>query len=197
MATKKKSASKSAKKHRRDPNAATALLVRQHRKVEATFKKIETGKGDRTALVSELASDLAAHMHIEQEIFYPAVRRLDNDTILESFEEHAGAETALQRLLSVDPDDETFDAKVSVLKELIEHHVEEEESSLFPTVDRKLTADENRSLGEHMREVFGEVVKRGYEAALPQRPESKTSADVAEQRVLSQGNGDWHGRVGM
>lgn len=158
------------------------------------FKKIESGKGDQQELVTELASDLAAHMHIEQEIFYPAVRRIDNDHVLEGFEEHAGAETALQRLVATDPEDETFDAKVSVLKELIRHHVEEEEKSLFPKVDKKLSADENQELADRMKEVFERVLERGYEETLPREVGPRTSADIAERRVLSEGNGEWrHG----
>jgi hemerythrin superfamily protein len=163
---------------------ATNLLKKQHRKVEATFKKLANGKGDAPALLTELACDLAAHMKIEQDIFYPAVKSIDEDVVLESFEEHALAEIALKRLLSTPPDDDTFIPKVTTLKELILHHVEEEEEELFPKVEKKLGADRNAELGKQMKALFEQTVEAGYEAALPRG--SRTSADIAERRVLRQ-----------
>ena len=56
---------------------ATTLLERQHRKVKAIFKKLESGRSDPGPLLTELCNDLAAHMAIEQELFYPAIRHLD------------------------------------------------------------------------------------------------------------------------
>jgi len=167
---------------KRRSNSATALLQQQHRKVETIFKELESGKEDPEPLVTELASDLAAHMHIEQELFYPRVREIDRDLVLESFEEHALAEIALKRLLTTDPDDEEFQARVSTLKNLIGHHVEEEEEALFPKVDEELAVDENASLGKQMKIVFEDMVKRGYAAALSEG--DGTTADRAERRVL-------------
>ena len=91
---------------------ATALLEKQHRKVEATFKKIKSEKASLAPLLEELANDLAAHMTIEQELFYPAVQGVDPDMVSESFEEHAIAELALKRLLATSPDSEQFKARV-------------------------------------------------------------------------------------
>jgi hypothetical protein len=71
--------------------SATALLKSQHRKVEGVFKKLEGGRGNVRPLLTELANDLAGHMAIEREIFYPAVRRIDEDLIFESFEAANGA----------------------------------------------------------------------------------------------------------
>ena len=73
---------------------ATSLLEKQHRKVESLFKKL-SGKSASTELVEELASNLAAHMAIEQDIFYPAVKDIDEELVSESFEEHALAEVAI------------------------------------------------------------------------------------------------------
>jgi hemerythrin-like domain-containing protein len=151
---------------------ATALLEHQHRKVEATFKRLEAGKGDAQGLVVALANDLAAHMVIEQEIFYPAVKAVDKDLVLESYEEHAIAQYALKRLLETKPTAESFHARVTALKELIEHHVEEEESDLFPKVDKKL-GDEVDLLGKKMKARFDEVVEDGYASALATASKSK------------------------
>jgi iron-sulfur cluster repair protein YtfE (RIC family) len=166
---------------------ATSLLEKQHRKVEGIFKKLEGGKGDAPALLRELADNLAAHMAIEQQIFYPAVRALDEDVISESFEEHAVAELALKRLLATPPTAPSFKAKVTTLKELIEHHVEEEEEELFPTVEKKVDDQELLELGKRMKTTFESALEQGFEALVP-KSMSATSAD-ATNRPSSKKNG--------
>src|SRR5262245_45506976 len=96
---------------------ATDLLSQQHRKVKALFKKLEKGRGEAPALLAELATDLAAHMAIEHELFYPAVIDIDETMVHESFEEHALGEIALKRLLAANPEDEGFQAKVTAVRE--------------------------------------------------------------------------------
>lgn len=145
---------------------ATDLLESQHRKVEATFKKLEGGRSNTAALLTELATDLAAHMVIEQELFYPVAREIKEGLVLESYEEHALAEFELKRLLKTDPEDVTFQAKLTTLKELIKHHVDEEEKELFPKVEKALPAEELKALGKRMKARFNEVVEIGYEAVL-------------------------------
>jgi iron-sulfur cluster repair protein YtfE (RIC family) len=81
---------------------ATDLLAQQHKKAKALFKSSEHGRADTKALLTELANDLAAHMLIEHELFYPAVIALDQHVIEEAFEEHALGEIALKRLLTAD-----------------------------------------------------------------------------------------------
>ena len=161
---------------------ATALLENQHRKVEALFKKLENGRSDPVATLEELANSLAAHMAIEQEIFYPKVKELDSDVINESYEEHAVAELALKRLLMTDPAEEAFMARVTTLKELIEHHVQEEEEELFPTVEKKIDEDELNQLGKAMKARFDEVVEAGFAAAVP-KGMAKTSSDVSKKEI--------------
>jgi len=91
---------------------ATSLLGKQHRKVLAALKKLAAGRAEAGPLLAEIATELTAHMTIEQDIFYPAVREVDKDMVLESFEEHAIAELALKRLLASAPNDQAFTAKV-------------------------------------------------------------------------------------
>jgi hemerythrin-like domain-containing protein len=160
---------------------ATSLLEDQHRKVEALFEKLESGGADR-AVLDELANSLAAHMAIEQDIFYPAIKEVDSDLVNESFEEHSIAEVALKRLLATDSDDDSFEARVTALKELIEHHVEEEEEELFPAVEKALSAETLEKLGKVMSRRFEEVLSAGFESAVPQGF-NKTSADVAIDRI--------------
>ncbi|HVU02761.1 MAG TPA: hemerythrin domain-containing protein [Polyangiaceae bacterium] len=169
---------------------ATSLLAKQHKKVKSLFKKLESGKGDRQDL-NELANDLGAHMAIEQQIFYPAVRKVDSDLVGESFEEHALAEIALKRLLAVSMDAEAWKARLVVLKELILHHVEEEEGELFPRVERALGDQALNDLGRRMKPMFDECVERGFESLVP-RGNGTTSADVVARRgapLRARGNG--------
>lgn len=161
---------------------ATKLLEKQHRKVETILKKLERGNAAAEELVAELANNLAAHMAIEQEIFYPAIQSVDRKLILESFEEHALAEVSLKRLLATDPEADEFKARVTALRELIQHHVEEEESDLFPKVEKALGEDKLAQLGTQMKRRFAEVLDEGFEAAVP-RGFAKTSADVSRKML--------------
>ena len=154
---------------------ATDLLKQQHRNVEALFAKIEAGEPE---LLKDLASALAAHMTIEHEFFYPQSRGVDEDAILEAFEEHSIAEVALKRALVTDAEDDSFDARVKVLKELIEHHVEEEEGELFPQVEKDIDSADLEAMGAKMASRFEEVLAQGYAATLPDNFE-ETSADIA------------------
>jgi iron-sulfur cluster repair protein YtfE (RIC family) len=159
---------------------ATKLLEKQHRKVEQIFEKLEGDSPDAETLLTELANDLAAHMTIEQEVFYPAIQNIDRKQVFESYEEHALAEVALKRLLAADPEAEEFKARVTALKELIEHHVKEEEEELFPKVEKELDEEKLKELGTQMQEQFEKVVKSGYESAVP-RGFAKTSSDVSKK----------------
>jgi hemerythrin-like domain-containing protein len=161
---------------------AISLLESQHRKVEALFKKLEGGRSDPQAVLDELANSLAAHMAIEHEFFYPGVKELAEDTVNESYEEHSLAEVALKRLLATGPDDEAFDARVTALKELIAHHVEEEEEELFPKVQKALSDGTLNEMGKVMKRRFQEVFANGFEATVP-RGMNKTSADVDKKKM--------------
>jgi iron-sulfur cluster repair protein YtfE (RIC family) len=171
---------------------ATSLLKKQHRKVEATFKKILAAAGTvkATPLVTELATDLASHMVIEQEIFYPAVIAVKKDLILESFEEHACAQFELTRLLQTSAKDESFKARVTTLKELIQHHVEEEEDDLFPKVDKALGTEKLVALAARMQARFDELVEAGYASALT-KAKAEQPKPLAE-KVKASRNGARH-----
>ncbi len=166
---------------------ATDLLKKQHRAVEQLLSKLEKGRGGLSALADELANALAAHMTIEQEILYPAVKEIAPELIAESFEEHAIAELELKRLLLTKPSEkETFHARVICLKELISHHVKEEEEELFPKLEKKLGDEKLRELGKEMKELYSESLESGYAALLP-KSMSRTSADKRPRRVPSLG----------
>lgn len=141
---------------------ATELLTQQHRKVAAAFEAVaEAPKAERKAMFAEIELDLLGHMVIEEKIFYPtASERLeDEDLLAEAYEEHAIARFALGRVKESFRDDLTFKARVKVVKELIEHHVEEEESELFPQCEKKF-GSELEQLGAQMEEEF-EALRSG------------------------------------
>ena len=143
---------------------AVDLLESQHREVEKLFTQIEKAKGkrDKATLFAQLADDLAMHATIEEQHFYPAVRaKRTEDILLESLEEHLGIKRVLADLLEVEAGDETFDAKIKVLKEQVEHHVEEEESDLFPKSKKVLDAKEMADLGAAMEQAQRRIEKRG------------------------------------
>jgi hemerythrin superfamily protein len=144
---------------------ATDLLKKQHRQVKGLFKqleKTETGRGRRD-LMERIAQALKMHTQIEEEIFYPAVAEIGSqkarEMTMEAFEEHHVVDLVLAELPKVDPEDERFEAKMTVLMELVEHHVEEEEKEMFKLA-QKLGNDELKALGERMEEMAGRVGQR-------------------------------------
>lgn len=109
---------------------AVALLKADHRKVAGLFEKFEAAKGaaSKRKLVEEICTELCVHTTIEEEIFYPACKgEVEKDILDEAYVEHDGAKTLLAELIEASPSDAFYDAKVHVLAEMIEHHVEEEE----------------------------------------------------------------------
>ncbi len=109
---------------------AVALLKADHRKVEALFAKFEKAKDGKTkkALATEICTELTVHATIEEEIFYPACRdAVEEDLRTEAYVEHDGAKVLIAELANSDPDNEFYDAKMTVLSEQIKHHVKEEE----------------------------------------------------------------------
>jgi hemerythrin-like domain-containing protein len=103
--------------------------------------------------MSQIIQKLTVHSTIEEEIFYPAVRSLGSqkaeDTILEALEEHHVVKLVLEELPEIDPEDEHFSAKMTVLSELVEHHADEEEDEMF-TLAAKLGDGELETLGMRM-----------------------------------------------
>jgi len=149
---------------------ATDLLKKQHKEVKAFFKKIESTENtrERRRLMSEIVTALEGHTVIEEEMFYPAVRGLETqkaeEMVMEAFEEHHVVKLVLAELPQLDPDDERFEAKMTVLSELVEHHADEEEKEMFKLAN-KLGKDELEALGEQMEQRFEAVVSQKRRAA--------------------------------
>jgi hemerythrin superfamily protein len=118
---------------------AVEVLMADHHRVAKLFAEFDALKEDgsdeaKSALVAQICQELTVHTAIEEEIFYPAVRKAieDDELMDEALVEHAGAKELIAQLKMADPDDDLYDAKVTVLGEQIDHHVQEEEGSMFP-----------------------------------------------------------------
>ena len=139
---------------------ATTLLKRDHETVKGLFRQYEAA-GDRAYetkknLFLTIKGELETHMDIEETIFYPAVKNIHDEDIKaevrEADEEHHVVKVLLGEISRMQPEDEQYDAKVTVLKENIEHHVKEEEGEMFPDAAKRLTAASLEQLGEEMEE---------------------------------------------
>ena len=141
----------------RESADALALLTDDHEHVKALFEQYE-GLGERAhatkkKLAAQICSELTKHTTIEEEIFYPAVRASGKDKeelVDEAVVEHASAKDLIAQILDMEPTEELFDAKIKVLSELIDHHVQEEEKEMFAKA-RKSGLDLN-DLGRQMAE---------------------------------------------
>ena len=130
-------------------NAATKtdaieLLTADHRNVEKLFKQYdelvenEGTYNEKEALAATICAELTVHAQVEEEIFYPAARDIldEEELVDEAVVEHASAKDLIAQLADMSPDDDLYDAKIKVLGELIEHHVEEEEDEMFPKLKK-------------------------------------------------------------
>ena len=130
---------------------AIELLIHQHREVDELFEQLEntSQKSYRTKekIAQKIAEKVLFHTNLEQKIFYPEAREFMPGMVLESLEEHDIIKVSLKRLLGTKSNDLTFQAKTTVLKELIEHHVKEEENELFPQMREQCKQDELKDLG--------------------------------------------------
>jgi iron-sulfur cluster repair protein YtfE (RIC family) len=141
---------------------AFTLLKADHKKVAGILEKIdettERAVKTREELFTQLKTELDIHTRIEETIFYPALKDAEEtrDITLEAFEEHKVVKTLLGELESLGKDKEEWTAKFTVLKENIEHHVEEEEGEMFPKARKVLGEDGAETLGTRMEKAKGE-----------------------------------------
>jgi hemerythrin superfamily protein len=160
----RKSSSSGRKSNGSSENDAIVQLTEDHARVKKLFKqyekmaKDEAEASERQELAATICAELTAHATAEEEIFYPAARDAIEETDLldEAEVEHASAKDLIAQIQASSPDDEQFDAKVKVLGEYVNHHVQEEEGKLFPKV-RKAKLD-TESLGEQIAARKGEVM---------------------------------------
>lgn len=146
---------------------ATDLLEQQHREVRDLFKRIEDASGsEQRTLFAEIASNLVAHDAIEREIFYPACERVlgMTDELGEALVEHGVVEFCLFEADEAKP--EQFKHKCTVLREMLDHHIDEEEDEFFPKVEKALGEEKLESLGEEMQRRFQEAKRNDFRGPL-------------------------------
>ena len=156
---------------------AVTLLKADHRLVEELFASFEkvSGDGRKQQIAEEICKELTIHAMIEEEIFYPACEgKVEEDLLKEAYVEHDGAKVLIAEIEAGGPDDDYYDAKVKVLSEQIEHHVEEEEKrmeGLFSQA-RKAGLDMD-ALGEQLATRKAELAAQYQKGGLP-KPELTT-----------------------
>jgi hypothetical protein len=157
---------------RQDTRDALQLLAEDHRTVEALFEKYDSARGAaaQQKIVRQICEELVIHALVEEEVFYPAVRDVvEHDMMDEAQVEHDSVKALIRSLQTGSPADPFYDAKVSVLKEQVEHHVYEEErqrGSMFSQV-RKTNID-LQALGMQMAEMKSQLQKKAKAEGLPQ-----------------------------
>ena len=136
---------------------AMSLLKDDHRKVKKLLAELEStterGVKTREELFTKVKQELVVHEAIEEEIFYPALKEhpKTKEIALEAYEEHHVVDTVMAEIEGVAYDDEKWGAKFTVMKENLEHHIEEEEGEMFKQARQVFDQDELAQLGESMK----------------------------------------------
>ncbi|HWW59414.1 MAG TPA: hemerythrin domain-containing protein [Sphingopyxis sp.] len=150
---------------------ATHILAADHRTVEGLFEEFEkTSSSDRKAkLAKQICTELKIHAQIEEEVFYPALKgKIDDDLLKEAWVEHDGAKVLINEIEASGPEDEFFDAKVTVLSEEIKHHVKEEEKQQDNMFQQARAADVDlEALGQAMLARKDELKVQAENGGLP------------------------------
>jgi hemerythrin-like domain-containing protein len=139
----------------RSASDAISLLKQDHQHVRQLLKRLESNGSEE--LLQQVENELKVHTQIEEEIFYPAFKEAlksqkDAHIYFEALEEHHVVDLVLPEIKSSSEGSEEFDAKAKVLKDLVEHHAEEEETEMFPRARKALGATRLRELGDQLNE---------------------------------------------
>lgn len=162
---------------------AIVMLKEDHKRVRALFRDFrrtgDNAEATKARLVDKILEELTVHTYIENEGMYRDIRALVpdlEDDILESLEEHHVADVLCMELAMMSPENDHFDAKVTVLIENVEHHIEEEEGEWFPKVREKLGRKELQEIGARMAELREKA---------PHRPSSPRALKKAVKAMVS------------
>ncbi len=152
----KNTKSRPARPARKD---AIAILKGDHKRVQDLLERLEGSSGratkSRDSLLARVEQEVKTHSRLEEEIFYPAFKdavrkKRDQQLFFEAAEEHHVVDVVMAELHDSPPDSEWFAAKCKVLKDLIEHHIREEEKEMFPVARKVLGSDGLQVLGERI-----------------------------------------------
>lgn len=176
---------------------AIELLKADHEKVRGLFEQLtkttKRAEKTRAELLEKIRLELDVHTQIEEEIFYPAFKEAvgeseDEAMVFEALEEHrAAGELVLPDLLETDITSDRFSGRAKVLKELVEHHAEEEEKEMFKVARKVLSAEQLQTLGEEMAERKQELLKMGAEQIeLMKRQHGQVDSELPPPRAALQ-----------
>ena len=135
---------------------ALELIKRDHKRLRKLLEEtLEAEGAQREQRLDHLRTELVAHERMEEEVLYPRLRdeKKTHEPVLEGYEEHHVADVILDELLDVPPETDLWKAKVKVLKENVEHHMDEEEDELFKGARAALDREELNRLGERMEQI--------------------------------------------
>ena len=130
------------------------MLKEDHQKVKELFEQFESAEGSERAEIAATAiMELEIHAELEEKLIYPAIRQeIDEDDMMnEAVEEHHLVHVLIKELKKLKPADEIFQAKFTVLGELVKHHIEEEENKVFAAAKKIIFDSEAKQLGEAFR----------------------------------------------
>jgi len=163
---------------------AFELLKAEHKKVNGLFDELEAAIGKaKLSVFDQIKTELELHTHIEEKIFYPALEKPEetHDLTLEAYEEHKTVKTLLAELSKARTANDEWQAKAKVLRENVEHHVEEEENELFDKADDALSDEEIEALGQRME--AEKARRQGRSAPPPSARKSSTKKKGIVSRI--------------
>jgi hemerythrin-like domain-containing protein len=161
---------------------AFELLKADHKKVNELFDELEAAAGTaKLGVFNQIKTELELHTHIEEKIFYPALEKPEetHDLTLEAYEEHKAVKTLLAELSGARTANDEWQAKAKVLRENVEHHVDEEENELFDKADDALSDEEIEALGQRME------VEKARKQGRPVPPRSARKSTTKKKGIVS------------
>ena len=161
---------------------AFELLKADHKKVNELFDQLEAATGKaKLSVFAQIQSELELHTRIEETIFYPALEKPEetHDLTLEAYEEHKMVKTLLAKLSGAQAADDEWQAQAKVLRENVEHHVDEEENELFDKADDVLSDEEIESLGQRME------AEKARKQGRPAPPTSARKSTTKKKGIVS------------
>ena len=146
---------------------ALELLKKDHRKVAELFEQVEATEDEKKhrQLFEQIKGELETHAHIEEAVMYPAFEKKEElkDMVLEAYEEHKQIKTLLREITALSDGSERLDAKLKVMGENVEHHVDEEENEMFPKVKKLYDREQLEQMGQELEAAkvqFGKSSKK-------------------------------------
>ena len=169
------------------PNAIE-MLREDHRKVQELFESFEQSSDSKEQICEETIAELETHATLEEEIFYPAAQEQveEKELIDEAQEEHHVVKLLLAELKKMRANDQRFEAKFKVMSESVKHHIEEEESELFPMIEDKLDAE---SLGEQMQSRKEQLQQKSSKRSRSVGKSAKAKTRSSNKRAKRQRSG--------